>query len=297
MKHAMRRWICRTMAVVAFSAALLTGGNTAHAEAKPIRIGWTAWSDAEFVTKLAARLIETRLHRKVDLVLVDIALQYQGVARGDLDAMLMAWLPTTHADYYARFGADVVDLGPLYTGARLGWVVPAYVPRSELSIISDLAKPGVERRLNRQIYGIDPGAGLTRLSEQALKTYGLKHYDLIMSSGAAMTAMIKRAERRKKWIVATGWRPHWMFQVWNLRFLDDPKHALGGDEKVHALVRKGLEEDAPDVVALLRRMHLPLDDLEAAMAMARRKSYGYAVDRYIKGHSGRVNYWLTGTEE
>lgn len=294
MKHSWRYRIYSTLAVILLSFVLPIGGSRAQADENPIRIGWTAWSDAEFVTKLAARLIESRLHRKVDLVLVDIALQYQGVARGDLDAMMMAWLPKTHEDYYARFGKDLVDLGPLYSGARLGWVVPAYVPRTELASISDLAKPSVARRLNRQIYGIDPGAGLTRLSEQALKTYDLRQYDLIMSSGAAMTAMIKRADRRKRWMVATGWRPHWMFQAWDLRFLDDPKHALGGDEEVHVLARKDLELDAPEVVAMLRRMHLDLDQLEAAMAVARRTSYDYAVDRFIELNPRSVGYWLTG---
>jgi glycine betaine/proline transport system substrate-binding protein len=285
--------------ILGFIMALCLVATAAQARAEPaaIRIGWTAWSDAEFVTKLAARLIETRLGRDVDLVLVDIALQYQGVARGDLDAMLMAWLPKTHADYQARFGADLVDLGPLYTGAWLGWVVPKYVPANELATMADLAKPSVARRLNHQIYGIDPGAGLTRLSEEALETYGLERYNLIMSSGAAMTAMIERAERRKKWIVTTGWRPHWMFQEWDLRFLEDPKGALGGDEEVHALVRRGLERDAPDVVAMLRRMRLPLDQLEAAMALARRKSYDYAVDRYIELNPRSVRYWLTGKKK
>mgnify|MGYP006296348087 CR=1 FL=1 len=173
-------------------------------------------------------------------------------------------------------------------------MVPAYVPRDALSAIPDLAKPEVARALNRQIYGIDPGAGLTRLSEAALDVYRLDRYTLIASSGAAMTAMIERAHRRQDWIVATAWRPHWMFQAWDLRFLDDPERALGGRERVHAMVRRGLDRTAPWVVDLLARLYLPLDEVEAAMAEARAGSVEAAVTAYIDRHPARVRYWLSG---
>lgn len=283
----------RVRAATATFAALLMAG-AARAPAAEIDIGWTAWSDAEFVTRLAARVLENELGYDVQLTLVDVALQYQGVARGDLDMMLMAWLPNTHADYYAKFGPDLVDLGPIYTGAKLGWVVPTYIPESEVSSIADLARPEIARRFGYEIIGIDPGAGLTRLSEQAIKTYGLDRYHLIVSSGAAMTAMIRRAEIGKKWIVATGWHPHWMFQTWSLRFLDDPKGALGGPEHVDALVRRGLDQDHPNVVAFLQRFHLELDELETAMGRAQETSYQAAVDEFIAAHPKRVHYWATG---
>jgi glycine betaine/proline transport system substrate-binding protein len=279
----------RALASLAGAALLCLGG----AAADTLRIGWTAWADAEFMTRLAARLVESEYGHEVELVLVDIALQYQGVARGDLDAMLMAWLPDTHADYYARFGPDLVDLGPVYTGGRLGWVVPAYVPESEIASIEDLRRPQVARRLDREIFGIDPGAGLTRLSEEAMAVYGLERYNLVTSSATAMTAMLERAHRRKRWIVATAWRPHWMFQVWDLRFLEDPAGALGGRERAHALVRRGLHRDMPEVVDFLARMYLPLPELEAAMEAARASSYEDAVERYIAQHPKRVRYWLS----
>ena len=279
------------LVVMTLSSPGLAAADKDKAE---IEFGWTAWSDAEFITKLAARIIEQRLGYPVKLTLVDIALQYQGVARGDLDAMLMAWLPDTHRDYYQRFGLDLVDTGPVYTGARLGWVVPAYVPEKKLGSIADLKNPDVASRLRRQIYGIDPGAGLMQLSEQALEVYDLEEWNLIGSSGAAMTAMIGRAHRRKDWIVATAWSPHWMFHKWELRYLDDPERVLGGTERVHALVRKGLYREAPDVFGFLSRLYIPLDELQAAIAEANDSDYETAVDRYIDNHPARIDYWVSG---
>jgi glycine betaine/proline transport system substrate-binding protein len=274
---------------------MLTLGTAHAADKQPVRIGWTAWSDAEAVTKLAARILETRLDQPVKLVLLDIGIQYQGLANGDIDAMLMAWLPLTHKPYMDKVGNQVVNLGPIYTRARLGWAVPNYIPKDQLNSIEDLKNRQVMRKLGGQIHGIDPGAGLMQASEKALDDYGLDRYRLISSSGAGMTAALARAIKRKQWIVVTAWSPHWMFARWKLRYLEDPKGSLGGRERIHALVRKNFYQDFPvEVTEFLSRMFIPLDDLEAIMARANDTSYEEAVDEYIKQNPARVNYWVTG---
>lgn len=264
----------------------------------PIRIGWTAWSDAEVVTHLAKRLLEQRMGYRVKLTMADIGIQYQGIASGDLDVMLMAWLPVTHRNYWVKVASKVVNLGPLYTRARLGWVVPDYVPRSELDSIPDLAKPDVARKIGSKIQGIDPGSGLMENSEKALKAYHLQNLTLVSASGAAMTAALGRAIERKEWIVVTGWSPHWMFAKWKLRYLKDPKHALGGRERIHALTRMGFYQDyPPEVTEFFTRMFLPLNQLQAAMLEASKTSVSQAVTDYIQSHPKRVNYWVTGKFE
>lgn len=262
--------------------------------ADPIRIGWTAWSDAEFITKLTARIIENRFDREVELIQTDIAPQYQGLATGSIDVMFMSWQPETHGDYMEKVGSDVVNLSMLYTHARLGWAVPAYVPESEVSSIADLKKPSVNEKLDGTITGIDPGAGLTRLSKKALEEYGLDDYNLLISSGAAMTAALERAVRRDEWIVVTAWSPHWMFGAFDLRYLKDPKGVLGSFERVHAVARKGFYQDNVDVAGFIGRMYLPIDDLQAAMYDAQQTSYEEAVTNYIDKYGDRIDYWVTG---
>ncbi|ESR25742.1 glycine betaine ABC transporter substrate-binding protein [Lutibaculum baratangense] len=283
----------RTFAAATVLAAAASGPALAQ-DGEPIQIGWTAWSDAEFMTKLAQKLITDELGQEVELVQTDIAPQYQGLAQGDIDLMLMAWLPGTHADYMERVGDDVTTLGVLYTDAKLGWVVPAYVPEDQLSSIEDLKNDEVADRLGNQIQGIDPGAGLMRLSEQALEDYGLDGYQLVSASGAAMTAALDRAVRNEEWIVVTGWSPHWKFGKYDLRYLDDPEGTLGGTERVYALSRQGFQGDHPEVAKMLMRMWLPLDELESAMANAQDTSYEEAVEQYIADNQSRVNYWVTG---
>jgi glycine betaine/proline transport system substrate-binding protein len=277
---------------VALSAAAGLPAEAQSAKAGVIRIGWTAWSDAEAVTNIAREVLEKRLGYKVELVMTDIGLQYAGVARGNLDVMLMAWLPTTQKAYWDKVSGDVVDLAVLYDHAKLGWAVPNYVPESEVSSISDLAKPSVRERLHGMIQGIDPGAGLMRASERALADYALTGYRLQSASDAGMIVSLDRALKRNEWIVVTTWSPHWMFARYPVRYLADPKRSFGGDEAIHALARKGFEADFPKATAFLKRFKLTIPELEALMLRAKDSSYHDEAVAWIQAHPQRVEQWL-----
>ena len=281
---------------VAGSAAAMALASTplgALAQTKPIRIGWTAWSDAEVVTNIAKLILEQRMGQKVELVMTDVALQYAALQRGQIDLMLMAWLPGTHKSYWEKVKDDVEDLGVLYSDARLGWAVPAEIPVSTVRTIDDLKKPDVQEKLGGRIQGIDAGAGLMKLSEAALKTYGLD-YKLLTASDAAMVSALDRAIQRKQWIVVTTWSPHWMFSQYKLRYLEVPKQDLGGSESIHALARKGFSADFPKAAAFVRNMKVPLSDLEAVMLKARDTNAAKEAAAYVASHGDVVNRWITG---
>ncbi len=283
----------KTLATLGLATVIFGGTiTTMMAQDKPVKIGWAAWSDAEFVTKLAAKLIKNELGTEVELVQSDVAPLYQGVSRGNLDAMMMAWLPQTHAEYYAKVKDRVETLGTVYDGAKLGWIVPDYIPESEIASIEDLKKPEVQAKLSGTVQGIDPGAGLTRLSEKALTDYGLDGYKLQISSEAGMLTTVDRAVRREKWFVATSWSPHWMFGKYKLRYIADPKNSLGEAEHVDVLARKDFKSDNPKVAEFLSRMKLPISDLEAAMFNAQETSYDEAVTKYINDHPDQIKAWL-----
>lgn len=287
----------KTLVTMGLAAGIFTGAFGAAQAETPVKLGWAAWSDAEFVTKLAAKLIEDEFGQDVELVQTDVAPLYQGVSRGDLDAMMMAWLPATHADYYAKVKDKVTTLGTVYDGAKLGWVVPTYIPEDAIASIEDLKKDEVKEKLKGRIEGIDPGAGLTRLSETAVEDYGLDGYKLQISSEAGMLTTVDRAVRNEGWFVATAWSPHWMFGKYELRYLDDPKGALGEAEHVDILARKDFEKDNPKVASFLSRMKLPIADLEAAMFVAQETSYEAAVEKYIKDHPDQIKTWIGSGDE
>ena len=275
------------------STSQVQSSNDRNPAVAPLKLGWSPWADAEVVSLMATQLIESELNQPVERVMADIGIQYQSVARGDLDLMLMAWLPGTHRDYWNKVRDRVLDLGPMYSG-RLGWIVPDYVPEEVIASIEQLQDPQLATRFDGRVQGIDPGSGLNQASLKALKQYGLTSMELVASSSAAMAAVLAQAIDEQRWLIATSWTPHWMFARYKLRFLEDPKGSFGGTERIHAVARQGLDQRHPAVTAFLSRFHLPESDLDGLLLQAQESSAETAVSTYLARHPNRVRYWTTG---
>lgn len=233
------------MALLALISLLTLAAGTASAQNNSVRMAYVEWDDATASTFVAKAALE-ELGYDVEILSVAAAAMWQAVGTGNVDAMVAAWLPMTHEDYFAQVKDNVHDLGPIATGARLGWVVPNYVTIDSIAELNDHAD-----RFGGRVIGIDPGAGLMRLSEEVMQAYELTDMELVEGSDATMTAALSNAVNREEWIVVTGWSPHWKFGVWDLKYLEDPKGTLGGEEQIHAIARAGLEEDMPEVFAFL----------------------------------------------
>lgn len=279
------------IAASALCAVSLYGGEAVAAE--PVKITITNWADVLAVANVAKYVMEAKLQQPVQFVQADIGIQYQGVARGDVDLMVGGWLPVTHATYYARYKNDMDDVGIIYTGGKNGWAVPAYVPESELSSIDDLKKPDVMSKLNGTIQGIEPGGGLMQASEKTIKDYGLNGYNLQSSSEAGMLASVQRAYQSKQWIVATVWSPHWLFQKWKMRYLKDPKGTLGGEEQIHAFGSKQFAGKFPRADVFMKHFKLTLADVEAIEFEGNNTNdYAAAAKKFVDSHPDKLKAWL-----
>ncbi|WP_440995156.1 glycine betaine ABC transporter substrate-binding protein [Arhodomonas sp. SL1] len=280
----------RTLAAaVALTLAVALPGPAAAA-GPDVRIGWTAWSDAEVVSKMAT-LVLSRVGLDVELTLADVDVQYRALAEGNLDVMLMSWQPQTHAGYLREYGDRLEDLGPLYEGADLGLAVPGYVDE-EVRAIGDLADH-VEA-FGGVIEGIGEGAGIMDRADEAIAAYGLEDYRLNTGSGPAMAKRLGEAVAERRPVVVTAWRPHWKWAAYELRYLEDPEGIFEGEESVHAMAREGFAEEQPQVAEFLQRMHFELSELEALMAEAREKGHRRAIRDWLNANSERVRYWLEG---
>jgi glycine betaine/proline transport system substrate-binding protein len=277
-----------TPAVVAFTVS--TGPALS---AEPIKVAVTNWADVLAVANVAKYVLETQLKQPVQFVQADIGIQYQGVARGDLDIMVGGWLPVTHGMYYSRYKDQMEDVGIIYTGGKNGWAVPAYVPESQVSSIADLAKPDVQKQMNGTIQGIEPGGGLMQASEKTLKAYDLSGYHLQSSSEAGMLASIQRAYQSKQWTVVTVWSPHWLFQKWQMRYLKDPKGTLGGEEQIHGFASKQFAGKFPRADVFFKHFKLTLADVEAIEFEGNSTNdYATAAKKFVDSHPDKVKAWL-----
>lgn len=260
-----------------------------QADKGTVKLSYVEWSCATASTNVAAAIIQEKLGYEVDTLPVSAAAMWQAVASEDVDGMLTAWLPVTHKPYYTKLKDDVVNLGHLATGAKIGLVVPDYVTIDSIDEMNEYAD-----KFDHKIIGIDPGAGIMMKTEKALKDYDMKGFNLVEGSGATMTAALQDAIRRDEWVAVTGWAPHWKFGRWDLKFLKDPKGVYGGAENIDKIVRKGLEEDKPEVYNFLKRMHWDLDVMQTVMAWNQEDGADPYENgkRFIKEYPELVNQWL-----
>lgn len=237
------------------TSATPQGGDTPK---KAITIGWIPWDEDIVVTHLWKKILESKGY-EVKLVNPDVAPLYAGVAKGDIDLFFDSWQPTTHADYMQKYGDDLEDLQVWYDNAKLTLAVPDYM--TDVKTIEDLKSKAGE--LDGKIVGIEPGAGLTRITEkEVMPGYGLDgDFTLLKSSTAAMLAELKKATEAEKPIVVTLWRPHWAYATFPVRDLDDPKGLLGAAEEIHVIGRKGFGADFPEVAGWLKKFTMTDEQL------------------------------------
>ncbi|MEX2550373.1 MAG: glycine betaine ABC transporter substrate-binding protein, partial [Nitriliruptoraceae bacterium] len=264
-------------------------------EGETVSIGWMPWEEAIAVTNLWHVILEENGY-EVEQEQLDPGIVYDGIASGDLDIFLDAWLPNTHSNYMDEYSQDIEDLGPWLAEAPLTWAVPAYV--DEVDSIADL--PDNADLFDGTIVGIEPGAGLTDISiNEVIPTYGLgDDYELIESSTPAMLSELEAAISNEEPIVVTLWRPHPAYGRYDLKDLEDPENALGDPDSIHALARTGFGEDHPELAAALENFefeHDPLSELTVMVLEEEGKELENA-RAWLEDNRDIVEPWLEGTE-
>lgn len=252
-----------------------------------IRIAYGNWTEGIAITHLTKEIL-TEQGFQVEILNADIAPVFTALARGKADVFMDSWLPVTHADYFEKYGDRLEMLGQVYDSARIGLVVPTYVTINSLEELN-----AHKERFGGEIVGIDAGTGLMRCSETALTDYGLD-YKLLYSSGPAMTALLKKAIDQRKWIVVTGWTPHWKFDRFDLKFLKDPKNVYGEAEQIHSIARRGFSHDHPYAAAIIRNIHLEDKDISSLMRAINdtKRTEKDAVREWMKTHRELVDSWI-----
>ncbi|MGQ8870969.1 glycine betaine ABC transporter substrate-binding protein [Paenibacillus sp. TSA_86.1] len=271
------------------------------------KLSYVAWDSEIASTNLLKYVMENKLGYKVNALQVEAGPMWTGVASGDVDASPAAWLPLTHADYWERYKDQVEDLGANMTGVRTGLVVPKYM--TDVNSIEDLetgaststsssesaANANVGDGVNHRIIGIDAGAGIMKSTASAIEKYGLTDWNLVEGSGAAMTATLDKAYKNKEPIIITGWTPHWMFNKYDLKYLEDPDKVYGDAEEIHTIARKGLKEDHPVAYEFLKRFKWNSDEMgEMMIAIQGGTSPEQAAKDYAEKHKDQIDEWTKG---
>lgn len=245
--------------------------------------GW----DESLATSLLWEAILEEHGYNVELEYADPAVVFQGVADGDYDVVTDVWLPLTHAAYIEDFGDDMVELGAWFDSAALTIAVNADAPVDSLE---DL--PGAVDEMGGRIVGIEPGAGLTAATENAIEAYGLGDYEFITSSTPAMLSELDTAVSNGENIIVTLWEPHWAYGAYDIKNLEDPQGILGEAENIVTYGRAGIDTDFPEVAEWLGAFTMDAEllyDLENQLNGADSSDYETIVAEWIAANQDWVD--------
>lgn len=216
----------------------------------------SGWDEGIAVSHLFATILEDEGYT-VTSQEADPGVVYTGMAGGDFDVNFDMWLPETHGDYLDQYGDDLEDLGAWYDDAKLTVAVDE---SSSITSLSELAAASDE--FGGRIVGIEAGAGLTRIvQDSVVPAYGLEDMDLLISSTPAMLAELKGATESGEHIAVTLWRPHWAYDAYPIRDLEDPEGALGTAEEIHSMGRTDFGADYPTLASWIQAFELTDEQL------------------------------------
>ena len=155
----------------------------------------------------------------------------------------------------------------------------------------------VGESLDYTITGIDAGAGVVQGAERAVEDYGLD-FDVQTSSSAAMTQALGDAIANEEPIVVTGWSPHWKFQSYDLKYLDDPEGSFGEAETINTVARLGLDEDMPEAYEILDNFYWDPADIESVMLdISEGTDPEDAARTWIDENEDKVSEWTEGVDQ
>lgn len=247
-------------AVLAVLMAGVFAGGCGFAGGPELTLGYLEWDENVAVSSLTKVLLQEELgYENVELKLADdVKPVYEMVGSGEADAFQDTWMPN-QKEILGGVEDDVELLDPWFKGkAGTSIATPSYM---NVSSISELNDTRVEH-----IIGIEPGSPfMDKLTSSVIPAYDLEQ-ELIAADTPAMLAEVEKRYRTRENFAFVAWTPHWMNEVYDFDYLEDPKGALGGFREgsdVSTIVREGFAEEDPAAYAFMDRLELTGDHVNA----------------------------------
>ena len=246
------------------AAGSLVTGCGSGASGKTLDIADIGWTENTAIAQTTKVLLEEELgYEEVTVHISDLDSVYEDVAEGDLDAFQDVWLPNQR-HLLSSVEDDVEQLNFSYEGeTEQGIAVPSYMSITSLDQLNES-----EANL---ILGIEPTSVIMgQVYDGVMPAYGLEQ-KLVQASTDGMLAEVEKRYRNREEFAFVAWSPHWMNQRYDLRYLEDPKDALGefnDPARITAIVNEDLPEDDPIAYAFMNALIFDedqLNDLESTI--------------------------------
>ena len=152
-----------------------------------------------------------------------------------------------------------------------------------------------KEKFDGEIIGIGSGAGIHANTIKAIEEYNLD-FEQISSSGPAMIASLEKAIANNEWIVITGWKPHFMWANYDIKYLEDPKDIYPRD--VCAIIaRSDFREDMPaEVTEFFENFNLSEEQLYSLMGTIKLDGEEEGAEKWYQANKTLVEAWFEGRD-
>ena len=289
---ASKKLLAVILALVA--GAVVSGCGGGSPESRDLNLGVaTGWDEAAVVANLSKIVMEEDLgYGEVGLQELELGPVIQGVASGDLDAYQDIWLPN-HQAQIDEVENDVILLDPWYDGTtEFGIAVPTYM--TNVNAIPDLNQTSID-----QILGIEPGAIISeRIPESVIPTYGLEQ-EYVQSSTPSMLSQVEELSDNREEFAFVAWRPHWMNQRYDFKYLEDPEDGLtdlNDGATILSIVNEDLPDDDPVAYAFLDAITLTEDQVNE-IENINPNDYAESARTWLEDNRDVVQPWIDAARE
>jgi glycine betaine/proline transport system substrate-binding protein len=272
--------------------ALAPAGCGLLGQGEVLRLANIGWDENVAVSSLTKALLEDELaYELVEISTQDLDSAYRDVAKGELDAFQDVWLPNQE-DLLEGVAGDVEHLDPWFLGqTRQSMAVPAYMDIESIGQLNGTDAEfifGIEpsSRVMREVVGGDAGG--------VIPAYDLEQ-KLVQAPTAGMLAEVGRRYALREEFAFLAWSPHWMNQRFDIRYLEDPKDAMGPTNdpaEVSTIVSEDLREEDPAAYAFLDALELTEDQINGLERAINEAGSLAGARRWASENRGVVRPWI-----
>ena len=308
--------IYKTLLTPLLSLSVLVAAGTAQAatwceSGKPVKFAGLNWESGMLFTDLMQFVLEKGYGCKTDSLPGNSIAMENALSSNDIQVFAEEWVGRSNVWVKAEKAGKVVGVGAPVVGAVEGWYVPRYVIEGDesrkikasapnLKSIADLPQyasvfKDQEEPTKGRFYNCPAGWTCELDNSAMLKDYGLdnSYTNFRPGTGPALDAAVLSSYRRGEPILFYYWSPTPLLGSVDLVKLDE-KPGVDKHVDIKVGVSKTFSEQAPELVAVLEKVNLPIDLLNQNLARMSKERIDSATlaKLFLKEHPEVWHAWV-----
>ena len=254
------------------------------------RIGYSDYSFDIAVAYVLKGILDQQPNLNVELYKIpEDSVMFHALLENELDIAISVLLPLTHKDFMEKHAYEILKFDSLCDSMGAYVTVPIY---ADLEKVADLRN--FSSQMKNTILIPDGQNALYEFGKDVIKDYNLTNYQFTETSWDNIITYVEDSLQESSNFAFIGMRPHWIYDKYDIKILEDSRHSLGIFESAHIICNVKFTEKMPTIAGFLRQVNFNLSDIEYLMELNQTlgsEPYENAL-KWINQNTFRINRWL-----